>query len=309
MKETAASRTEAVAIKPRVAPRFLRKVIVPWLFMLPILLVNGVVILAPSIASVYFAFTDWSGLGSANFIGLANFTKMFSDHVYRGALINNVKWTLIFLTVPIFMGLLGAVLLAPIKRGQMFFRTAYFIPYVIASVVNSQVWKNILHPTKGLGVFLARQGLEFMDIKFFGDQRIVLYSIAFVDNWHWWGFLVVVYLAAMQQIDPELYEAARIEGANRWQEFRHVTLPLIRPTLIFTLLMTIIWSFLVFDYIYVLTRGGPAHASEVLATEAWRVAFSHFEAGYAAAIGLSMSFICAMVILGFIILRRRGWEI
>lgn len=309
MKETAAGRTEAVAIKPRVAPRRLRKMIVPWLFMLPILLVNGVVIVGPSIASVYFAFTDWSGLGSANFIGLANFSKMFSDHVYRGAFINNVKWTLIFLTVPIFMGLLGAALLAPIKRGQMFFRTAYFIPYVIASVVNSQVWKNILHPTRGLGVFLARQGLEFMDIKFFGDQRIVLYSIAFVDNWHWWGFLVVVYLAAMQQIDPELYEAARIEGANRWQEFRHVTLPLIRPTMVFTLLMTIIWSFLVFDYIYVLTRGGPAHASEVLATETWRVAFSHFEAGYAAAIGLSMSFICAMVILGFIILRRRGWEI
>lgn len=285
------------------------KTILPWLFVLPILLLNIVVVLGPSAGSAYYAFTEWSGLGPAKFIGLANFRRLLSDAIYQRAFVNNVKWTLIFLTVPIFMGLLGANLLAPIKRGQMFFRVAYFIPYVIASVVNAQTWRNILHPKMGIGVILAQQGLEFMNIKFFGSQHIVLYSIAFVDNWHWWGFLVVLYLAAMQAVSPELYEAARIEGANRWHMFRYVTLPGIRPTMVFTLLMTIIWSFLVFDYAYILTGGGPAHGSEMLATWVYKNAFYRFEVGYAAAIGVTMSFICALVVLGFVILRRRGWEI
>ncbi|MCS7220615.1 MAG: sugar ABC transporter permease [Anaerolineae bacterium] len=289
--------------------RLWRKTILPWLFIAPILILNVIVILGPSIGSAFFAFTEWSGLGTPKWVGLANFQRMLTDRVYRIAFTNNVKWTLIFLTVPIAMGLLGSALLAPIKRFAMFYRVAYFLPYVIASVVNAQIWRNILHPTMGIGPFLAERGLEFMNISFFGNRHVVLYSIAFVDNWHWWGFLVVLYLAAMQAVDPELYEAARLEGANRWQEWRHVTLPGILPTLVFTILMTIIWSFLVFDYIYLLTQGGPAHASEVLATEVFKSAFFRFEVGYAAAIGLSMSFIAAMVVTGFIILRRRGWQI
>ena len=289
--------------------RLWRKAILPWLFMAPILILNVVVILGPSIGSAFFAFTEWSGLGAPKWVGLANFQRMLTDRVYRIAFTNNVKWTLIFLTVPIAMGLLGSALLAPIKRFAMFYRVAYFLPYVIASVVNAQIWRNILHPTMGIGPLLAERGLEFMNVAFFGNRHVVLYSIAFVDNWHWWGFLVVLYLAAMQAIDPELYEAARLEGANRWQEWRYVTLPGILPTLVFTILMTIIWSFLVFDYIYLLTQGGPAHASEVLATEVFNSAFFRFEVGYAAAIGVSMSFIAAMVVTGFILLRRRGWQV
>ncbi|MCR4406351.1 MAG: sugar ABC transporter permease [Anaerolineae bacterium] len=286
-----------------------RNRLVPWLFMAPILTLNVVVILGPSLASIYYAFTDWTGMGQARLVGLANFARMVSDPVYRLALMNNLRWTAIFLTVPVFMGLLGAMLLAPIKRGQIFFRTAYFVPYVIASVVNAQIWRCILHPLKGIGPWLAQHGIPWLNVAWFGRESTALYAIAFVDNWHWWGFLVVVYLAAMQAVDPQLYEAARLEGANRWQEFRYVTLPGIRPTLIFTLLMTVIWSFLVFDYIYVLTEGGPAHASEVLATEVFNAAFGRFEAGYAAAVGLSMSLFCGLGIAIFVTLRRRGWEI
>jgi raffinose/stachyose/melibiose transport system permease protein len=305
--QMARARPAAVAAQRRA--RLWHKVILPWLFMAPILILNVVVILGPSIGSAFFAFTEWSGLGSPKWVGLANFQRMLGDRVYRVAFTNNVKWTLIFLTVPIGMGLLGSALLAPIRRFAMFYRVAYFLPYVIASVVNAQIWRNILHPTMGIGPMLADKGLEFMRIAFFGNRQVVLYSIAFVDNWHWWGFLVVLYLAAMQAVDPELYEAARLEGANRWQEWRNVTLPGILPTLVFTILMTIIWSFLVFDYIYLLTQGGPAHASEVLATEVFNSAFFRFEVGYAAAIGVSMSFIAALVVLGFVFLRRRGWQI
>ena len=287
-----------------------RKTLTPWLFLLPLLIINLVVVLGPSIGSIFYAFTEWSGVGPAKFVGLANFQRMLGDRVFRQAFANNIKWTVLFLTVPILMGLLGATLLAQIKRYQLLFRIFYFIPYVLASVVVAQIWRYILHPTFGIGVLLANTlGWDWANIKFFADRNVVLYSIAFVDNWHFWGFLVILYLAAMQAVDVELYESARLEGANRWQEFRYITLPGIRPTLVFTILMITIWSFLVFDYIYQLTQGGPAHASEVLATEVYSAAFARFEVGYAAAIGLSISLICGTVVLGFVYLRRRGWEI
>jgi raffinose/stachyose/melibiose transport system permease protein len=212
----------------------------PWLFLLPLLFFNVVVILGPSLGTIYFAFTDWSGVGAAKWIGLANFQRMLNDKVFWRAFTNNLVWTAIFLTVPIAMGLMGAALMAPIRRGQVFFRTVYFIPYVIAATVNAQIWRNILNPSVGLGVQLAKLGMPWADFKFFGDARVVLYAIAFVDNWHWWGFLVVIYLAAMQGVDFQLYEAARLEGASRWQEFWYVTLPGIRPTLVFTLLITVL---------------------------------------------------------------------
>ena len=287
-----------------------QRTIVPWLFLLPLLLLNGVVVLAPSLGSALYAFTDWSGIGDAKFVGLANFQRMLQDRVFYTAFLNNLKFTLIFLTVPVAMGLLGAGLLAPIKRFQLFYRAAFFIPYVLASIVNAQIWKSILHPVAGVGAWLANSySWDWANVRFFGNREIVLYSIAFVDNWHWWGFLLVIYLAAMQGVDADLYDAARVEGASGWQQFRDVTIPGIRPTLVFTLLMTTIWSMLTFDYVYILTRGGPAHASEVLATMVYSAAFSSFEVGYAAAIALTMSFYCGLVVLGFVILRRRGWEI
>ncbi len=281
----------------------------PYLYLAPLLILNFIVIVVPSILSIRYAFTDWSGLGPATYVGLANFQEMFTDGVYWKAIWNNVRWTLVFLTVPVAMGLLGAALLSSIKRGQMLFRTLYFIPYVLASVVNTYIWKLILNPVFGVGPWLADRGFPWLDIRFFGSAATSLYSVAFVDNWHFWGFLVVLYLAAMHSVDSQLYEAARIEGASRWQEFFHVTIPGIRPTLTFTLIMIMIWSFLVFDYIYLLTQGGPANSSEVLATLTYQYAFYSFRVGYATAIGLTMTFFSAVFISLFAILRRMGWEV
>ena len=288
---------------------FFQRVVKPWLFLLPILLLNVLVILAPSLSAMYYAFTDWTGLGDAQWIGLDNFRRLLADEIFWQAFRNNVIWCVFFLTVPIIMALVGAGLLATIRRGQVFFRVVYFIPYVMASVVVAAIWRNILNPSIGIGVQLANLGLPWADIKFLGDPRTALYSVAFVDNWHWWGYLLVLYLAAMQSVDRSLYESARLEGANRWQEFRYVTLPGIRPTLVFTLLITVIFSFLAFDYVNILTGGGPANASEVLSTLIYKAAFRRFEAGYAAAIGLTTSVICLIFGSIFVALRRRGMEI
>jgi raffinose/stachyose/melibiose transport system permease protein len=287
-----------------------RRALMGWLFMVPLAIFNLTVILGPSLASLYYAFTDWSGIGPAEFTGLENFRQLLTDSEVHEAFAHNIVWTCIFLTVPISMGLFGAYLLSQVKRFTIAFRVAYFIPYVIASVVNGAIWQNLLDPTQGVGPTLAEIGIPiFKDVAFLGNPTLALPSVAFVDNWHWWGFLVVLFLAAMQSVDTELYEAARVDGATRWQEFRHVTIPSIRPTLAFVMIMTIIWSFLVFDYVWILTQGGPAGATEVVATVLYKNAFSHFQAGYAAAIGLAMSFVSGIVVMGYLHLRRRGWEI
>ncbi|MBA3790367.1 MAG: sugar ABC transporter permease [Rubrobacter sp.] len=278
--------------------------------MLPLLVVNVLVILGPSVATIYYSFTDWSGLGPAEFVGLENYREILSDGDFYLAMWHNILWTLIFLTVPISMGLLGAFLLSQINRFQIFFRIVYFIPYVVASVVNAALWQNILDPDRGIGSTLASIGIPFLDgVSFFGSERLALPAVAFVNNWAWWGFVVLLFLTALQSVDAQLYDAAKVDGAGRWQQFINVTIPGIRPTLVFVVLLTIINSLLVFDYVYIITRGGPAGASEVVGTLMYKEAFERFEAGYAAAMGLGLSFVSGLIVLVFIFLRRRGWEI
>lgn len=290
--------------------RFFRKKIVPWLFLLPVVLVNVVVVIGPSLSAFYYSLSDWSGVGSAEFIGLANYRRLFfEDPSFKRAFVNNLLYLLMFLTVPVIMALLGATVLAPIRRGAMLFRIGLFIPYVLPSVITVFIWTALIDPRRGLGAQLADRGIPWLDHAFLGKATTVLPTIAFIDNWHWWGFLMVLFLAAIQSIPSDLYEAARIDGASRWREFRDITLPGIRPTLIFMLLMTSIWSFLVFDYIWITTQGGPGGASEVLATLVFKNAFNNLEAGYAAAIGLTMSFLAGVIISIFVVLRRRGWEV
>ena len=135
-----------------------------WMFIVPLLLLNLTVIVGPSVAGLAVAFTDWSGIGAMQFIGLANFRRLIQDPMFFKALTNNLIWTLIFLTVPVSLGLLGAYMLTGVKRGQMVLRVTYFIPYVMAAVVNAQLWRFLMHPRAGLGPWLAQYGITFLDI-------------------------------------------------------------------------------------------------------------------------------------------------
>jgi raffinose/stachyose/melibiose transport system permease protein len=225
------------------------------------------------------------------------------------AFLNNVRWMLLSLTVPVVMALLVATVIAGVNRGQKAIRAAFFLPVVIATVVGARVWHNLYNPFRGVGPTLADMGLKFADINFLGDPDIALYAVYLASLWHGWGFQLVIYLAALQQVDVSLYEAARVDGANRWQQFWHVSLPSIRPTLVFMLLITAIGSMLVFDFIYLMTQGGPGYATQVLAYKLFKEAFQLYQAGYASAIGLVVSAFCGVFVLMFIALRRRGWEI
>jgi raffinose/stachyose/melibiose transport system permease protein len=287
-----------------------RRLAVGYAFLAPLLVVTGVVIAIPAALSIWYSFTDWTGLGPAKFVGLDNYRRLLVDPEFHNAVWHNLVWTLYFLTVPIAMGLFGAFLLSRIQRYQMLFRVVYFIPYVVATVVSGAIWENLLSPQSGIGHGLANIGIPFLDgVNFFGDQRLALGSVAFVNTWQWWGFLVVIFLGSMQSVDPSLYEAARLDGANVWREFWHVTLPGIRPTVMFLSLMTVIWSFLIFDYIYILTQGGPAGSTDVLGTLLYREAFANQQAGYAASMGVVMAMVSVVAVSGFLYLRRKGWDI
>ncbi len=282
-----------------------RMQVTAWAFMVPLLLINGLVIIGPSLASVYFSFTDWSGLGDAHWVGLANFQHLLVDNEFHAAFIHNLIWTAIFLVVPLTMGLTGAFLLSQITRFGLFFRIAFFLPYTVSTVVSSTIWQDLMNPERGLGrVFPFLRNTYFL-----GDERSALPSVAFINNWAFWGFLLVIFLAAMQSVSTELYDAANVDGANRWQQFVNVTLPGIRPTLVFIVLIITIWSLITFDFIYITTHGGPAGSTEVVTTLLYRTAFTRNEAGYAAAMALSLVFITGIVVGIFTYLRRKGWEI
>lgn len=305
------STTARIGAGPAVRRPRHRRRLVAWLFIAPLAIVNLLVIGGPGFSSLLFSFTDWDGLGEANFVGIDNYVELFQSPNVLAAIWHNLLWTLFFLIVPISMALLGAFLLSRLRRGQVLFRTLYFIPYVLATIVSATVWRQILSPDAGIGAALANLGFDGLaGVNFLGDPSLALGSVAFVNNWQWWGFLLVLFLAAMQGVNPALYEAARLDGANAWREFWHITLPGIRPTLMFLVLMTVIWSFLVFDYVYILTQGGPAGSSDVLATVLYRTAFSEQRAGYASAMAMLLSSISAVVVAGYLILRKKlDWDV
>ncbi len=276
----------------------------------PFLAINLLVIAGPSLATVYYSLTDWSGLGTPEWVGLENYREIFASPDFWAAAVHNLIWTAIFVTFSIALGLGGALLLSQVTRGAMAFRLVYFIPYTIASVVGASVWQNIYDPSRGIGGFLSDLGIPGIDnAAILGSQATALPAVAVINVWAFWGFVLVVCLAALQGVDRSLFEAARLEGATRWQQVRHVAIPGIRPVLLFISVISVMFSVLVFEYVWITTRGGPADATEVVGTLLYKEAFERFEAGYASALGLTMTAVCALVAGCYLLLRRRGWEV
>ncbi|ESY23285.1 sugar ABC transporter permease [Mesorhizobium sp. LNJC394B00] len=258
------------------------------LYLVPTLIINFVIVLVPALLTVVLAFCNWDGISTTTFSGLDNFRALLADGVFWSALTNNIIWTGIFLVVPIAMGLLAASMLLIVRRGSNFFQVVYFLPVVIATVITARVWQGMIYsPVTGVFGMLQRMGLPVANP--LAQPSTALFGVATVDLWHWWGFLCVIFFAALRQVPQEQIEAARIEGASYGQMMRYVLLPGIRPTIMLMLIMTVIWSFLAFDFVYILTQGGPAFSSEVLSTLAYRHAFYDLNVGQAAAAALVIS--------------------
>jgi raffinose/stachyose/melibiose transport system permease protein len=283
-----------------------------WLFLVPGLLIHVFVVAVPCVVTLALAFFNWNGLGAPKFNGLDNFRTLFTgDPVFYSALVNNLKYTLIFLAVPVMMGLGAAVLIRSVRSGglQMLYRTIFYLPVTISSVVVGRIWGWIYHPFFGINSILPQIGLANLAQPWLSDTQLALFSVAFADNWRWWGFIMVLFLAALQQIDPALYEAAQVDGASAWQAFWHVTIPMLRSTFVFVGLTTVIGSFLVIDLIYIMTSGGPANATQVLAYWAYQNAVYLYNDGYASAVAVALAAILSVAIAAFVYMRKQGWDV
>ena len=258
------------------------------LYLVPTLAINFAIILIPALLTIALAFFRWDGISAPVFNGIGNFQALAGDRVFWSALTNNLIWTAIFLVVPIAMGLLAATMLLIARRGRTFFQVVYFLPVIIATAITARVWQGMIYsPVTGVFGLLQKNGLPVVNP--LSLPTTALFGVATVDLWHWWGFLCVIFFAALRQVPQEQIEAARIEGPTFWQMMRYVLLPGIRPTITLMMIMTVIWSFLVFDFVYILTQGGPAFSSEVLSTLAYRKAFYDLNVGQAAATALVIS--------------------
>lgn len=261
-----------------------------YLLVAPALLISISIVLIPGVMTIAYSFTDWNGLSpNINFIGLKNFTELFHDHIFFRAIGNNLIWTIMFLTIPVCIGMLAACLLLSRRKTRSIYQVAFLIPYVLAPAVNAMLWLNIIFsPTVGLVSVLRNFGMDISSP--LANMKSAIFACAGVDIWHYWSYLTVIYLAALRQTPTDQVEAAKVEGCNAWQLFRYVYLPNILPTVSLMFVMITIGSFLAFDYVKLLTGGGPAHATEVLGTYAYGFAFNSMKVGKAAAVGLFISF-------------------
>ncbi len=255
---------------------------------LPAILLSGIVVLVPAVQTIYSAFTEWNGISpNKTWVGLQNFIELADDWVFWQAVKNNFLWTLMFLTIPVVIAMLAAVLMARYRVGFKTYQTMYLIPYLLAPTTNAVIWLNIIFsPNAGLVGFM--QSLGYNITSPLGNMGTALAGVAAVDIWHYWGFLTVIFLAAMRQTPQDQLESSKLDGANGWQTFRYIYLPSIMPTVLMMMVFIVIYSFMTYDYIYLLTSGGPAHSTEVLSTYARSLAFSAFKFGKAAAVSLVM---------------------
>lgn len=280
-----------------------------YLLLLPAILLSVSVVLIPGVFTLITSFTDWDGVSAAPlFVGFENYAGMLADPLFWRALGNNVIWTVLFLTIPVALGLGVAVLLLNRPRGRATFQIIFLLPYVMAGITNAIVWLNMIYsPITGLVSYLRDLGLDADSP--LTDPSQAIYAVAAVDLWHYWGFLLVVYLAALRQTPYDQVEAAQLDGANSWQVFRNVYLPSIKPTMQLMFVMIMIFSFLTFEYVFLMTQGGPANSTEVLSTYAYSFAFATFQFGKAAAVGIVMGLFGLVAAIVYTRLSRKGIEL
>lgn len=254
-----------------------------WLMLTPNVVGFLMFMLIPMIATFVLSFTRYDMLSAPKFIGLSNYIDMFQDEIVWKVTWNTIVYTC--LTVPggMCISLLLAVVLDGPILGKKFFRGAFFLPSIVSMVVVSIVWQWIYNPEYGILNFVL--GLfSFEPVNWLGNSSTVLGSLVAVGIWKRSGYDMMLFLAGLQSIPETYYEAAKLDGANKWQQFHYITLPLLKPTTFFVFIMAIIGSFQVFDQVNLMTEGGPGRSSSVMVHYLYQNAFQYFKLGYACAI-------------------------
>ena len=257
-----------------------------FLFVLPAIILLGIFMIYPLIASFWLSLTKYNIVKPPVFIGLANFYELFSDPVFIIALRNTLAYTAVVVPGCIIFPLLLALLLNRSIRGITFFRSIIYLPVITAMPIAGIMWK-ILYSQQGfINGFIQWAGLRKTPIGFLSDPSVALLSIIFVTIWKASGYYMMLYLGGLQTIPVELDEAATVDGANAFQRFWNVTLPLLKPTMVLVVILSAIGALKVFGEVYVMTGGGPADSTNVIVHYIYRQAFVFLRMGYASAMGV-----------------------
>lgn len=298
-----------VTARPRARGRRIGGFLTPPLwFAVPALLVYAVVVLYPSIAGILYAFTDWSGIGSKSFNGLANFRALFRDDRAVGALRNTLLLTVAIVIVQNGIGLLLALGVRARIKSRTALRVIFFAPVVVSPVMIAFLWKYVYNPAPnaGLNGILGALGLGGLRQDWLGDPSLAIWSVAGMVIWQYAGYSMVIFLAGLEGIPAELHEAALIDGAGRFQRFRYVTWPLLAPSLTINVMLSTIGGLKLFDQVYAATGGGPGYSSETLSTVLYKQAFVYGKYGYSTAIALVLAlFVAAVSLVQIAYLRGR----
>ena len=285
------------------SPRRFQDRLTIFLFLLPAVALFLIFVLYPILQSVYYSLFDWKGFGPAvDFVGIKNYKNILSDAVFLKALKNGILIILFSLAFQLPLSLLLAVLVGRDLPGRVFFRTVFFMPYVLSEVITALMWLFIYNPDPERGfinavvVFLGSDAQTWL-----ASTDLVMPAIFVALTWKYFGFHMLLFMTGLQNIPQEVEEAGRIDGANSFQNFLYITLPLLASTIRTSVYLSVLGSIQQFILVWIMTKGGPVNASETLATYMYRFGFVRFQLGYGSAVAIYMFILC----LTFSILYQR----
>lgn len=260
----------------------------------------------PLIRLFQYSLEDWDGTSKPRFVGLSNYRELARDPLFWQAFRHNFVWMFAAIVIPTLAGLaLATILVRSPLYGRSWFRAIFFMPQVLASVVVAITWQWIYSPDFGaLDAVLRDVGLASVQQGWLGETKWALPAVFLTWAWTAYGFSMVIFIAALQGIDEEYFEAASVDGAHRWAQFRHVLLPFIRRPMTVIVLMNAIAAFQVFDIVFVMTSGGPANATLVLSLYVYQMAFQALQVGYGSAVAVVLGVL--IVASSVVFLRMRG---
>ncbi len=278
--------------------RKIRNNMTGYAFILPNLIGYTVFVFIPVVFSFILSVMSWDGSQRPmQFVGLDNFTDIFGDRIFRGALQHTISYALMTVLPTLVLALLLAVLLNSKLRGVAIFRTAFYFPYIASIVAVGAVWNMLFQPDMGpINEILRFLGMQNPP-RWVVDKNWAMVSVSIVSIWKYMGYYMIVYLAALQGISNSLYEAASIDGAKGWQKLWYITIPMLTPTTFFVLIMLTIQCFKVFDLVYVMTGGGPGNATKTLVNYIYEKAFTSWEFGPASAAAIILFAIVLVITL------------
>lgn len=305
---TAAPEARVVESVPRRRSRLtLRNTLLGWSFILPNFLGFALLTLVPVVTLFYMSLTNWNAFGRADFVGIDNFTRLLTDGSFQISFWNTLYYSVLHIPLTIVASLGLALLLNNKLRGVAFFRTAAFFPYITSIVAIAVVWNLLFSPDYG-PINEVLRAIGFDDPPgWLTSTEWAMPAVVIVSTWRDMGYYMILFLAGLQTVPRELYEAARVDGANAWERFVNVTLPCLRPTMFFVTVMLTINSFKVFDLILVMTDGGPGQATLVISQFIYRKGFEESQFGYSSAAAVVLFLLCIIVtIFQFIWNKRRS---